>query len=106
MLKQSIFLGNSKDVIASFSQDAKNSIGIAIYKLQLGLEPRNWKPMSSIGQGVCEIRERDKDGIFRVIYVLRISNKVHILHAFQKKSQKTEQRDIDLAKARLKQVIP
>jgi phage-related protein len=105
MLKECVFLGNSKDIISSFSQDAKNSIGIAIHKLQMGLEPRNWKNMTSIGQGVCEIRERDKDGIFRVIYLIRISNKVHILHAFQKKSQKTEQRDIELAKARLKQVI-
>jgi phage-related protein len=105
MLKKVIFLGSSKDIISSFSPTVKGDIGMAIFKLESGLEPKDWKPMPSIGQGVCEIRARDKDGIYRVIYVLRIKDKVHILHAFQKKTQKTEQKDLDLAKQRLKGIL-
>jgi phage-related protein len=57
--------------------------------------------MSSIGAGVREIRIRDASGAFRLIYIAALADAVHVLHAFQKKSQKTERRDIDLAAARL-----
>lgn len=60
--------------------------------------------MPSIGSGVREIRIRQTSGAFRIIYLTTIGDVVHILHAFQKKSQATAKRDIDLAKARLKQI--
>lgn len=41
-------------------------------------------------------------GAYRVVYVVKIAEKVHVLHAFQKKTQQTSQKDIDLAKQRLK----
>ena len=56
--------------------------------------------MTTIGSGVHEIRIRDDAGAFRVIYVARLANAVHVLHCFQKKSRKTDQRDIDLARQR------
>jgi phage-related protein len=67
----------------------------------LGFEPSDWKPMSSIGSSIREIRIH-KDGEFRVIYVTKLHETVYVLHAFQKKTQKTAKKDIDLAKARLK----
>lgn len=45
---------------------------------------------------------RDASGAFRVIYVAAVAEAVHVLHAFQKKTQRTAQRDLDLATARLK----
>jgi phage-related protein len=39
-----------------------------------------------------------------VIYVAKIRDAVYVLHAFQKKTQKTSQRDIDLARKRYKQI--
>jgi phage-related protein len=51
--------------------------------------------------GVREIRIRDRTGTYRVIYIAALADAVHVLHAFQKKSQKTAQRDLDLAAARL-----
>ena len=42
---------------------------------------------------------RDEAGAFRVIYTARLADAVYVLHAFQKKTQTTSNRDIDLAKA-------
>ena len=60
--------------------------------------------MKSIGPGVREIRVRDATGAFRVIYVAKVADAVYVLHAFQKKTQQTAKRDLDLAAARLKQI--
>jgi phage-related protein len=51
-----------------------------------------------------EIRIRQASGAFRIIYLTTIGDVVHVLHAFQKKTQATAKRDIDLAKARLRQI--
>ena len=60
--------------------------------------------MPTIGTGVREIRIRDTFGAYRVIYIAILADAIHVLHAFQKKSQKTTQRDLDLAVARLRQL--
>ena len=57
--------------------------------------------MPTIGAGVREVRIRDGSGAYRVIYVAALSAAIHVLHAFQKKSQKAAQRDLALAAARL-----
>jgi len=56
--------------------------------------------MSSIGPGTCEIRVRDPSGAYRVIYVAKFADAVYVLHAFQKKTQKTARADLDLAMQR------
>ena len=61
--------------------------------------------MPSIGKGVEEIRIWDDSGTYRVIYTARLRDAVYVLHAFQKKTQVTSRRDIDLAKRRLAQVL-
>lgn len=60
--------------------------------------------MPSIGRGVQEIRVRDDTGAFRVIYTATLPEAVYVLHAFQKKTQQTPKRDIELAADRLRQV--
>ncbi len=69
--------------------------------MQFGLEPSDWKPLKGVGMGVREIRIRDAAGAFRVIYVANFSEAVYVLHAFQKKTRSTSQRDLDLAALRL-----
>ena len=49
-----------------------------------------------------EIRIREAAGAFRIIYLASVGDRVVVLHAFQKKTQQTSQRDIDLARSRLK----
>lgn len=74
--------------------------GFQIDQVQQGHDPDDWKPMSSIGQGVREIRIRDKAGAFRIIYIAKVAEAVYVLHCFQKKTQKTAKSDLDLARKR------
>jgi len=64
--------------------------------------PDDWKPLKTIGKGVSEIRIRDESGAYRIIYIARLLDAVYVLHAFQKKTQKTRDVDLNLAKRRLK----
>ena len=61
--------------------------------------------MSTVGAGAGEIRIQDEAGIYRVIYVARFEEAVYVLHAFEKKTRKTREADIDLAKARYKALV-
>jgi phage-related protein len=45
---------------------------------------------------------RDETGAFRVMYVAKFEDAIYVLHAFQKKTQKTSQADLALAKRRYK----
>ncbi|MDE1899738.1 MAG: type II toxin-antitoxin system RelE/ParE family toxin [Xanthomonadaceae bacterium] len=56
--------------------------------------------MNTVGQGVREIRIRDAAGAFRMIYVAKLADAVHVLHCFQKKTAKTRKADLDLATLR------
>jgi len=60
--------------------------------------------MASVGAGVREIRVRDAAGIFCTIYLATRPEAVYVLHCFQKKTQQTEQRDIELARKRFKNI--
>jgi len=60
--------------------------------------------MPTVGPGVREIRVRDASGAFGLIYVAALADAVHVLHAFRKTSQKTAQRGLELAAARLRQL--
>ncbi len=97
-----VFMGDSLAVLRGFPEDARREAGHQLDRVQRGLDPDDWKPMTTIGAGVREIRVRDRSGAFRVIYVAAVGDAVHVLHAFQKKTQRTAQRDLDLAVARLK----
>ena len=61
--------------------------------------------MASIGKGVWEIRISDEAGQFRVIYIAKLKDAVFVLHCFQKKSQKTPLKDLDLASKRLRELL-
>ena len=103
-MKQIVFLGDALDRLREFPEGARKEAGVQLHKLQLGLEPSDWKPMVSVGSGVREIRVRDETGAFRVIYVTKVEEAIFVLHAFQKKTQRTAKHDLDLASARLKQI--
>ncbi len=61
--------------------------------------------MNTVGQGVREIRIRDRYGAFRVIYVAKFESAVYVLHCFQKKSQATSPVDLDLAATRYRDLM-
>ncbi len=71
--------------------------------VQMGMDPIDWKPMPSIGGGVKELKIHE-NGEFRVVFIAKFPEAVYVLHAFQKKTQKTPKKDITLAQQRLKQL--
>jgi phage-related protein len=104
IMKEVRWRGSSRSDVEAFPADARREAGYQLFQVQIGEEPSNWKPMTSIGPGVREIRIRKASGAYRVIYVAIIGGAVHVLHAFQKKTQATAKRDIDLARARFRQI--
>jgi len=102
--KPLLFLGDSLQRIRDFPESARKAAGVELHKVQQGIEPSDWKPMASLGPGIREIRIRDEGGAFRVIYVANIEYAVYVVHAFQKKTERTAKRDLDLVASRLKQI--
>ena len=103
-MKELVFLGDSLEQLRDFPETARKEAGVQLHKVQQGIEPSDWKPMTTVGQGVREIRIRDEAGAFRVLYVAKIEDAVYVLHAFQKKTQQTAKRDLDIAAARMRQI--
>ena len=104
-MKNIKFIGSALTDLRSFPDDARSEAGYALRDVQKGLEPKDWKPMKSIGVGVREIRLKDEQGIFRVVYVTKYLDRVLVLHAFKKKTEKTAKKDLDIAKQRLKTIL-
>ncbi|MEW6134076.1 MAG: type II toxin-antitoxin system RelE/ParE family toxin [Pseudomonadota bacterium] len=104
MTKPVEFRGTSLDDLRAFPPTARREAGHQIDRVQHGMEPDDWKPMNTVGQGVKEIRIRDAAGAFRVVYVAKFADAVHVLHCFQKKTEKTSKADIGLAAKRYREI--
>jgi phage-related protein len=58
----------------------------------------------ALGGGLFELRPRGRSGIGRVFYCFLAGKRVIVLHAFVKKSQQTPDRELKLARKRLKEL--
>jgi phage-related protein len=103
MAKPLKFVGSSLDDLRNFPDEARRGAGFELRAVQNGLEPSDWRPMRAVGPGVQEIRIHVL-GEWRVMYVAQRQDAVYVLHAFQKKSQKTSRQDIELARRRYQQI--
>ena len=103
-MKQVIWMGSSREDLRAFPREARREIGYQLEHVQEGVDPDDWKPMSVVGSGVREIRVRESSGAFRCIYLATRPEGIYILHCFQKKTQKTSQRDWGLAQRRFKSI--
>jgi len=100
LLKPIRFVGSARLDLAAFPEDARMRVGYALFLVQAGREPADWKPLPTVGAGACEIRVRDADRAFRVIYVAKLKDAVYVLHAFQKQTRRIAAADLDLARRR------
>ena len=98
------FVGTSLDDLKEFPELVRKHVGYQLHLLQIGQDPTDWKPFLTVGKGVREIRIR-LEGAFRIMYITNIGDAIYVLHAFQKKTQQTSKRDIELAKQRLKNIL-
>lgn len=94
------FLGTSLKTVREFPALVKKEAGYQLDRVQRGLDPTDWKPMKSVGQSVREIRIQH-EGQYRVIFIASFEKQIYVLHAFQKKTQKTGKQDLDAAKRAL-----
>jgi phage-related protein len=102
--KPLIWLGASRTALKAFPDDARQIAGFQLRRVQQGLEPNDWKPMTTVGVGVKEIRIHT--GLdHRVLYVARFAEGIYVLHAFEKRTRKTAKRDTDLARERFRALI-
>ena len=103
--KSIVFQGSSLDDLRAFPDQAKKETGYQLDRVQRGEKAEDWKPLSTVGPGVQEIRVRDAAGIFRVIYIAKFAYAIYVLHCFQKKTEKTSKADLDLAEKRYRDLL-
>ena len=60
--------------------------------------------MSTIGPGVRELRVHTALE-HRVCYIAKFEEAIYVLHAFEKRTRKTSQRDLDLARQRYQALV-
>lgn len=98
------WLGSSKDDLSNFPEEARRKAGFQLRAIQRNLSPTDFKSMPTVGKGVEEIRIHI-EGSYRIFYVARFEEAVYVLHAFQKKTQKTSRQDIQIGQQRYKQML-
>ena len=99
-MKPVVFIGNALQELRAFPVTVRREAGYQLDRLQNGFEPSDWKVLAGLGSGVREIRIRDANGAFRIVYVARFAEALYVLHCFQKKSQKTGKLNRELAAKR------
>jgi phage-related protein len=95
------------EFIRTQSPTIRRQIGEALRDLQRGVSlgmPLS-RPMAVIAPGVHELRVRGEDATVRVFYYLGKSEAILVFHALNKKSQKTQRHEINLARQRLQEVL-
>lgn len=101
MDKDAYFIADTQEVLRSFPAEVRRLFGYEIMRLQQGLRPLHYRPMTkAVGPGVAEIKVKYR-GEYRAFYTVNLGNAVHIVSAFRKKTRQTPKAEIDLAKTRL-----
>src|SRR5256885_1013103 len=98
------WMGSSLEDLRRFPEDARRRAGQELRRVQSGSTPLDFKPMPTIGIGVAEIRIHTRVA-HRVIYVARFEEAIYVLHAFEKRSRKTDRRHVGVAARRLAEAI-
>ena len=100
------WVGDAKEVLSAFPQEVKGVFGYSLRRLQKGLLPDcDARRMESVGKGVWELKTADERTWYRVIYLTRIGDDLYVLHSFEKSSRKTDRRDLEIAKSRLRSIL-
>jgi phage-related protein len=95
------------ETVRAFSVEVRQEIGALLRLLQQGEQlgmPQS-KPMKQLAPSAFELRVKDRDGIYRVFYVLFDKHRIFVPHAFTKKTQKTPLQEIETGKKRLRRLI-
>ena len=97
------WIGSSREDLKSFPDEVQQTLGFALYQVQLGTFPESAKPLKGNLSGVCELKEAHEGNAYRAVYIAKLKDKIYVLHCFHKKSKSgvaTPQKDIDLIERR------
>ena len=103
-MKDLYFLGDSLTRVQQFPAGARRKAGFALRQVQKNEEPGDWKNLTGIAPGIRELRLWAESGTYRVVYLAKFADAVYVLHAFQKKTEATAKRDLDLVRRRYEEV--
>jgi len=89
-----------------FSKEARLEAGLLLRRLQMGesLSMPQSRPMPNIGKACHELRIRDEDKTWRIIYHIA-DDAIVILEVFSKKSKETPKYAIENSSKRLKEFL-
>ena len=85
-VRKVVWVGGSKEDLSRMPQPVKSSFGLELYRLQMGVLPKDAKALTQFGGGVYELREAFNTDAFRLVYVTKLENGIYVLHVFMKKS--------------------
>ena len=93
-------------ILGRETKEIRKDISDILGKLELGLTLGlpHVRPLPSIHSGLFEIRVKDKQGQFRVVYFVKKGDAIYLLHAFRKKTQKLPQKEVNVILNRLKEI--
>jgi phage-related protein len=92
-----------REWLLDLQKEDRRNIGRDIQKVEFGW-PIGMPYCRSLGHGLSEVRSDLPGGrIARVIFCI-VADEMVLLHGFEKKTQKTPQRDIELALKRKKEI--
>ena len=106
-MRKVAWVGTSLEEMQELPKAIRKAVGFQIHLLQEGVDPDDFKPMPSVGSGVYEIRVRNELGqnTGRCFYVVKFKEAIFILHAFEKKKQKTPKANLDKGQERYKELL-
>lgn len=102
------WIGPARRELRNFPPLAPHEAGLNLSLVQAGEEPKDWKPMEQVGPGARELRVRTFEGgtvQHRVVYVAKFPEAVYVLHAFEKKTEKTSPHNLQVAQARYREML-
>ena len=102
-MKAVVYMGSSRRDLAAFPVQALTEAETDLALLQQGAMPRDFEYMHTVGRGAYEIRINIGTA-WRVIYVANRKEAIYVLHCFQKKTQQTNKKDIEVARRRYKRI--
>jgi phage-related protein len=101
------WVASSRKDVRKFPKRVRQTVGQALFDAQTGGRHPDTKVLKGFGgAGVLEVVEDDKGSTYRAVYTVKFAGVVYVLHAFQKKSKKSDKtppEEIAKVKARLKE---
>ncbi len=95
-----VWMGDSLEVMRSLPKEIRARFGAELRRLQINQPALVSRPMRIVGKGVFELKCQDSSHWYRVLYALRVNERIVVLHCFRKYGRKTATADLEIARRR------